>query len=475
MKYIPASAIRAKDLTQILSRSVHYRAAKTCSVFGLSLSYDKPQIMVDRIFNMVESGSRSVINFVNAHCINTMNDDADYRRVLEKSDMLLPDGIGIDIAARAFKQEKPDNLNGTDLFPLLCDRAAVEGAGIFLLGGSPGAAEGTAAWARENWPSLRVRGTQHGFFDPADEEAIIERINNSGAAMLFVGMGVPLQEKWIARNRHRLTVPVALGVGGLFDYYSGRIPRAPAAVRAMRSEWIWRLAMEPRRMADRYIAGNARFLGRVAKEAVQVRGFAKTCDDAAKRALDIVAATLAIIGLLPIFLATALAIRLEDKGPVFFKQMRIGVNGRPFGMLKFRSMFTDAEKRRAELLAQSDRKGTCFKMQDDPRITKTGKLIRRYSIDELPQLINVLRGDMSLVGPRPALATEVREYAGRQMERLRGKPGITCSWQVKGRASIPFHRQAIMDRAYLRKRNFITDLRLLAATIPAVVTARGAY
>ena len=127
------------------------------------------------------------------------------------------------------------------------------------------------------------------------------------------------------------------------------------------------------------------------------------------------------------------------------------------------------------LLARSDRSGTCFKMKDDPRITRVGKFLRRFSIDELPQLLNVLSGAMSIVGPRPALPSEVARYEGRQWERLHGKPGITCSWQVKGRAEIPFHRQAIMDRAYLRRRSFVRDLKLVLMTLPAIVNGRGAY
>ena len=155
--------------------------------------------------------------------------------------------------------------------------------------------------------------------------------------------------------------------------------------------------------------------------------------------------------------------------------LRVGAGGRTFSMIKFRSMFTDAEERRAALLASSDRAGTCFKMQDDPRITRTGKIIRRLSIDELPQLFNVLGGSMSLVGPRPALPSEAAAYRDRQWDRLGGKPGITCTWQVKGRAEIPFQRQAIMDRAYLRHRTLATDLKLLFLTVPAVLGGRGAY
>ena len=126
-------------------------------------------------------------------------------------------------------------------------------------------------------------------------------------------------------------------------------------------------------------------------------------------------------------------------------------------------------------LAHSERDGTCFKMRNDPRITKVGRFIRRTSIDELPQLINVLTGEMSLVGPRPALPSEVATYAGQSWRRLGGKPGITCIWQVSGRAEIPFKRQVAMDCAYLRRRGLLTDLSLLLRTVPAVATGRGAY
>ncbi len=266
-----------------------------------------------------------------------------------------------------------------------------------------------------------------------------------------------------------------MGVGGLFDYYSGRIPRAPQLVRTLKSEWMWRLAMEPRRMAKRYLWGNATFLAYAVREAAIARGLPGVANAAAKRALDIVLATLAIFALLPVFLATALSIRLEDRGPVFFRQTRIGENGTPFSMTKFRSMYSDAEARRAALLAQSDRDDTCFKMREDPRITRTGRLIRRFSIDELPQLFNVLSGSMSLVGPRPALPSEVTKYRGTHWLRLMGKPGITCTWQVRGRAEIPFERQVIMDRAYLKRTNLWVDLKLLLCTPGAVLSGRGAY
>ncbi|UOR15118.1 WecB/TagA/CpsF family glycosyltransferase [Qipengyuania aquimaris] len=477
MKHIPASAIRTAAYPIVFGESADRALApfRNIDLFGLSLQNASIEEAAAHIVRKAAHGCRTTVNFINAHCVNLAITDREYRSALEESDLLLPDGVGVQIAARLAGCEVPENLNGTDLFPLICERAAIEGAGLFMLGGGPGVADAAAAWACGEWPSLRIRGTQHGYFAKEDEDAVIERINRSGAAILFVGFGVPLQEQWIARNRNRLNIPVVMGVGGLFDYYSGRIARAPAAIRAMRSEWVWRLAMEPRRLGRRYLLGNPLFIAHAFAEAADRRGFAEIMAQAAKRTFDILVATLALLALLPMFLIAALAISAEDRGPVFFSQRRIGKDGRAFAMIKFRSMYTDAEDRRNALLARSDRSGTCFKMKEDPRITRVGKLLRRFSIDELPQLLNVLSGAMSIVGPRPALPSEVARYEGRQWERLHGKPGITCSWQVKGRAEIPFHRQAIMDRAYLRRRSFFRDLKLVFMTLPAIVNGRGAY
>lgn len=472
MKYTPSSEFRRFTETEAQKRLDASRQWSMTTLFGQRLVCANRGDMARHIVDRVSAHNRSTINFVNAHCINIQRVDQEYRDALTDSDLLLPDGVGVEVASAMCGVQIGDNLNGTDLFPELCREAEDEGVSLFMLGGVPGAAVGAASWAKDHFPELRIAGTHSGFFKVDEEEALIAQINQSRAGILLVGMGVPLQEKWIARNRHRLDVPVVMGVGGLFDYYSGRIPRAPQVVRTCKSEWIWRLAMEPRRMAMRYTWGNALFLGHVVLEALRTND---ALNAYGKRALDILVASLAILALLPIFLATALAIWLEDRGPILFRQTRIGESGTPFKMIKFRSMYTDAEARRGALLAQSDRSGTCFKMREDPRITRTGRLIRRFSIDELPQLFNVLNGSMSLVGPRPALASEVVAYRGTHWERLKGKPGITCTWQVRGRAEIPFERQAIMDRAYLKKTNLWVDLKLLLCTPGAVLGGRGAY
>ncbi len=194
-----------------------------------------------------------------------------------------------------------------------------------------------------------------------------------------------------------------------------------------------------------------------------------------KRLFDLCTTLFALLALWPLIALVALAVRLTSPGPAFFVQTRIGRDGTRFGMVKFRSMYADAEVRRAALEAASDRDGLCFKMKDDPRITPLGRVLRRSSLDELPQLFNVLWGDMSLVGPRPALPQEVAAYPPQAMGRLAVLPGITGVWQVSGRAEVSFDAMVAMDLAYAQAHSVAGDLAILARTVGVVVTGRGAY
>lgn len=196
-----------------------------------------------------------------------------------------------------------------------------------------------------------------------------------------------------------------------------------------------------------------------------------------KRGLDLVVVVPALLLLAPLFAAIALAIWLHDRGPVLFWQRRVGLHGVEFAFPKFRSMRVDAEAVRAQLLSanQHGHAGVTFKMKRDPRITPIGRFIRRASIDELPQLWCVLRGDMSLVGPRPPLTSEVARYTLADRERLLAMPGLTCIWQVSGRSEVPFPRQVQMDLEYIRQPGLWADVKLLLKTVPAVIRGRGAY
>jgi lipopolysaccharide/colanic/teichoic acid biosynthesis glycosyltransferase len=195
-----------------------------------------------------------------------------------------------------------------------------------------------------------------------------------------------------------------------------------------------------------------------------------------KRALDITVSLFALFFFLPLLFITALAIWIEDPGPVLYIQTRVGRNGKHFRFYKFRSMILNADQLKAALASKNESSaGVIFKIKKDPRITKVGRIIRKLSIDELPQLLNVLMGDMSLVGPRPPLPAEVAKYTLEERKRLHVIPGITCLWQVSGRSDIPFNEQVMLDMQYIKSASFLNDILLLLKTIPAVLTGKGAY
>ena len=193
-----------------------------------------------------------------------------------------------------------------------------------------------------------------------------------------------------------------------------------------------------------------------------------------RRILDIVLTGLLIVLTLPIMAAVAILIKLTSPGPVLFKQERCGLNGRLFVMYKFRSMVDNAEQLRFQLEELNEMDGPVFKSSRDPRVTIVGKIIRRFSIDEFPQLFNVLRGDMSLVGPRPPLPQEVSRYERWQRRRLSMKPGITCLWQISGRNKVSFDDWMKLDLTYIDNWSLLLDLKILLKTVPVVLLGRGA-
>lgn len=194
-----------------------------------------------------------------------------------------------------------------------------------------------------------------------------------------------------------------------------------------------------------------------------------------KRVIDIICSGLAIIVLSPIMLITALAIVIESPGNPIFSQERVGKDGKIFKMYKFRSMCPDAEKKLKKLKKKNEADGPVFKIKDDPRITKVGHFIRKYSIDELMQLFNILKGDMSIIGPRPALPNEVKEYDDFAKLRLMVKPGLSCYWQVSGRSNIGFDEWMQLDVKYINDMSLITDIKIIFLTIPAILKGDGAY
>lgn len=491
----------------------------------------------------IDKSSVTSVAFVNADCLNLSCTDVDYASLLGRQDYVFGDGSGVRYACKLDGQPIQDNVNGTDLYPLLCEQAIAQGLSIYLLGGKPGVAERAAARTMRRYPGLKLAGSQHGFFSAVERDQVVSDINASGADILLVALGAPHQERWIEVNQAQLTVGVAVGVGGLLDFVAREVSRAPGWVRKLGFEWVVRFMQEPGRLLRRYFVGNPLFLSRVllhiahkrlnpqvaplvtaaaiadciAPRVGQVRRFDNWRDfevldrveakyeglaqgahrpglvmarlrrrwafarltrsyAVVKRALDVCASGMSLVILSPVFMLTALCIFLSDPGPVLYAQTRVGVRGRTFKMLKFRSMVVDAEKRLAQLQAANESAaGVVFKIKSDPRITRVGRFIRRYSLDELPQLLNVLRGDMSLVGPRPPLPAEVAQYSLNDRQRLEVVPGITCLWQVSGRSDIDFIGQVKLDRDYIQQQALSQDLKILLRTIPAVIGAKGAY
>lgn len=188
-----------------------------------------------------------------------------------------------------------------------------------------------------------------------------------------------------------------------------------------------------------------------------------------KRVMDVVLSGVALAFLSPFLLGIALLIKLESRGPVFFIQRRVGLAGQEFSMFKFRTMVENAEDLKASLSGLNERSGPSFKITNDPRITRVGKFLRKHSLDELPQLINILRGEMSIVGPRPPLAEEVQQYQPWHMQRFNAVPGLTCFWQIDTDRNMDFDRWVSLDLKYIQERNIWLDIKLILKTIPVVV------
>ena len=243
-----------------------------------------------------------------------------------------------------------------------------------------------------------------------------------------------------------------------------RIP-APGIDRALLTQVLYR------RYAGAGLGRNARFWW--TRYARQARSATARL---LKRSLDVLVSATMLVLLAPLFAVVALLIKLTDGGPVLFWQKRVGRWGREFPFPKFRSMVVNAEQLKAKLLARNDHKeSVTFKMKRDPRITWIGRIMRKLSIDEMPQLWCVLRGTMSLVGPRPPLPSEVACYSLADRRRLDVKPGLTCIWQVSGRGNIPFPQQVELDVQYIESQSLWVDLKLLLKTIPAVLLGKGAF
>ncbi|WP_295447322.1 WecB/TagA/CpsF family glycosyltransferase [uncultured Thiodictyon sp.] len=251
--------------------------------FGIPVVNTTMNEAVDWVIANAKETTPKLMAFVNPDCLNIAWKDANYRTVLLAADRVLPDGIGIHLGCRMLDLALQANVNGTDMFPILCEAAARERLPIYLLGARPGVAQAAADNMVGRYPALRIVGARDGFFLPAEEASVLDAINASGARILLAAFGVPRQELLLHRWRDRLATPVCMGVGGLFDFYSGRIPRAPVWMREIGLEWLYRLMQEPGRMWRRYVIGNPLFLLRVRQQAQHPERFTLPDADGERR------------------------------------------------------------------------------------------------------------------------------------------------------------------------------------------------
>lgn len=250
----------AKPSSVLWTRSAD--SGRRVGLFGLGLENTSLTAAARDLVAAAKDGRRTRVVFANAYVINTMHADAAYRATVASADRVYADGSGLAIAARIAGRPLIDNVNGTDMFPLICQETIRAGLKIFLLGGKPGIAKRAAANLASFGLGEAIAGVYHGYFvhGSREEDEVIQRINASGADIVLVGFGVPVQDTWVKRNAARIKAPVIAGVGGLFDFFAGEVARSPKAMRSLGCEWVWRLMMEPRRMARRYLIGNATFL-----------------------------------------------------------------------------------------------------------------------------------------------------------------------------------------------------------------------
>ena len=462
--------------------ALDYKTRSTFSIFGLDVDNVSMNEAVDWVLRPKLKPEYAV--FVNAHSINTMYQQNTLKKAILSARRVFADGSGIRLAAKHNGIEVRANVNGTDMLPVLCEKASQQGLKLYLLGAAPDVADKAASNLQARYPGLEIAGTQHGYFDKngEDNDAVIDAINKSGADILLVAFGSPVQEQWLQENTHRLNVRSALAVGGLFDFFSGRIPRAPLWMRKAGIEWVWRLLQEPKAKFSRYVLGNPLFMLRlftyVADDEQPVTNLRSdfNASSGLSKYLQRGLAVMTLLALSPLLLVITLAVKLTSRGPALYKQVRVGQHGKRFSFYKFRSMYLPEDSKYiAPQKEHSIRDGVCKKYINDPRITPIGRFIRKYSVDELPQLWNIAKGDMMIVGPRPALVEEVESYEHAMYHRFDVPPGLTGLWQVSGRADTTFDEQIAMDLDYIDQRNWLKDISIIAKTIPAVLTARGAY
>lgn len=501
----------------------------------LGLSFDRVTMdqAVARIEEFIREGTPHKIFCPNVALLIRSRKNEQLRRIYETCDLLPADGMGIYYASRLLGDPVPEMVSAVILFFRLVERAAEKGYRLYLFGTKQEILENAVDNLKRQYPTLNIVGCRNGYFTPDDEPQIVQQIARARPDILFVGMSSPLKERFVEQNLERMGVPVCLGVGGTFDVAAGVYKLAPVWMRKLALEWVYRLIQEPRRMWKRYLTTTSIFLCLVFKAFLSRRLFARlrpakgisgapvtgkpleareqydsdspskdslemSATDGSllqvrrtlmedtqlrqrrfsnfqlrlKRLLDIGVSATSLIILSPLFTLIALAIKLTSPGPVLYRWRVIGRDGRPFVGYKFRTMVPNADRLKERLLDKSEMTGPVFKIKSDPRVTPVGRILRKFSLDELPQLWSVLKGDMSLVGPRPVGPHEWEHFEDWQRPKLSVTPGMICLWHIRGKPK-EFNEWIKLDLEYIDSWSIWLDIKLLFGAAWYVLSGRN--
>lgn len=470
---------------------------------GLSFARLEPNRFISWIGLGLMTPGNKTLSFVDATLLNQCCNDKQAYEMLKRAELLVPRGQALQLQLSAYHGSNQPSIPTQVLYDeLLLELESRRLTTVFLASDKKMVAA-LEPLLLQRYPklnySIETLNDQYHFsttqlaanlqqsesrviislLESPQQERMLSRLNRLMQDQLFIGIGAGLPESilelranestlWrrislaLRKKRHSILLKPTQWLGYAARWFEAKLhPQGDATqlnLAILGSSWRSRLL---------------RTLIALKASSFRVR---RVMGRLLKRALDLVGVGTGLLLLSPLLIIVALVIKLSSPGPIFYSQMRVGLRGKLFRMWKFRSMYTDADKRKAELEAQNEMAGgVLFKMKRDPRITPIGRVIRRLSIDELPQLLNVLTGEMSLVGPRPALPQEVEAYPVLARARLEVKPGLTGLWQISGRSDLPFDKQVLLDTAYVHTQSTTNDIKLIAKTIPAVVSGKGAY
>ena len=450
---------------------------------------------------LLTPGNQTLI-FADSLALNHCQSDPLAMETLKRAELVIPRGRSLKVQLQGLGRQLKGEPHVSRLYDELLVEIEHRQLHICFLSASDKEARTIETLLLARYPkldfSIEIMGGQYRF----STSELAAKLNSADTRIVLSLLPSPQQERLLSRLNLHLKHQLLVGLGsGFTDALSQMQSLNPGILGTLRG-WVrsrrHSIVLRPHHWPS-YIARSL-FQGRekeqesqinsslvssgwrtrqlrtgIAVKAMSFRGKRKL-GMIFKRLIDLFGVGAGLLLLSPLLLLVALTIKLTSKGPIFYSQIRVGRFGKRFRMWKFRSMYTDADRRKAELEAQNEMQGgVLFKMKKDPRITPIGRIIRRLSIDELPQLFNVMTGEMSLVGPRPALPQEVEAYPVLARARLEVKPGLTGLWQISGRSDLPFDKQVLLDTAYVHTQSTTNDIKLIAKTIPAVISGKGAY